>query len=500
MRDLLTLQRSRSLRDPSTRRSVDSASNGVNVDPNSDGDANHSLGGGLKAPLGRALLSTGAHAWAVPINCEARVRRVRVAAWLGQTVIGEAMLIRSSFPPLPFVSSHAPHIDHQRDLGIHGVAPLKTPAHPRHFHRHTGVELPRPSSVPGTEQRTRRDYGVGNVVTIDVPLSPNAVLPGSPSGGRHQGAAEGAGFPRCRRAAEAWAFAREDANRVAFAFKVGLAMLLVSLLVLVGEPLRLFGTNIIWSILTVAIMFEYTVGATLNRGFNRAVGSVIAEVVAIMVIRVALSSGSVAEPYIIGLGIFVVGAATSFMKQLPALAPYEHGFRVILFPYCLIIVSGYRMGNPIATALDRLYSIAIGGVLALLVNVLVFPAWAGEQLHRELVDSFVRVLGSDIDGTEEPNGCSLERACSYHESTLRRQQRRLRSWPSREVDELEGHDAAMGGVASRLRALESTAALSVATFASLLIECVARLDHLVDAVDELSKLAKFWEEAGGLSS
>lgn len=226
------------------------------------------------------------------------------------------------------------------------------------------------------------------------------------------------------------------------------------------------------------------------------------------------------------------------MKQLPALAPYEYGFRVILFPYCLIIVSGYRMGNPIATALDRLYSIAIGGVLALLVNVLVFPEWASEQLHRELVDSFVRVLGSDIDGTahsaesrlsllksvhssayrvqlsldlnsslltsttlqEEPNGCSLERACSYHESTLRRQQRRLRSWPSREVDELEGHDATTGGVASRLRALESTAALSVATFASLLIECVARLDHLVDAVDELSKLAKFWEEAGGLSS
>ncbi|XP_062181614.1 protein STICHEL-like 3 isoform X2 [Phragmites australis] len=44
MRDLLALQRSRSLRDPSTRRSVDSASN-------RDADADHSLRGGLKTLL-----------------------------------------------------------------------------------------------------------------------------------------------------------------------------------------------------------------------------------------------------------------------------------------------------------------------------------------------------------------------------------------------------------------------------------------------------------------
>ena len=98
--------------------------------------------------------------------------------------------------------------------------------------------------------------------------------------------------------------------------------------------------------------------------------------------------------HVMWLGFSVAGAVTSFVKQLPALAPYEYGFRVILFTYCLILVSVYRGGEPGAAGLDRLYAIAIGAVLALLVNVLIFPAWAGEQLHRELVASFAAVADS----------------------------------------------------------------------------------------------------------
>lgn len=59
---------------------------------------------------------------------------------------------------------------------------------------------------------------------------------------------------------DVWKFCKEDKNRVLFSFKVGLAVLLVSLLILFRAPYQVFGTNIIWSILTVAIMFEYTVG------------------------------------------------------------------------------------------------------------------------------------------------------------------------------------------------------------------------------------------------
>lgn len=176
------------------------------------------------------------------------------------------------------------------------------------------------------------------------------------------------------------------------------------------------------------------IGATLNRGFNRAVGSFIAGVFAVVVIQITLNSGDKAAPYIIGLSIFLVGmrinsilveddqmlhgtvlsqfefnhfmyvntcagAGTSFMKLWPSLVPYEYGFRVILFTYCLIIISSYRMGNPMKTAMDRLYSISIGAVVAVLVNVLIFPIWAGEQLHKELVSSFNTVADS-LEGAQ----------------------------------------------------------------------------------------------------
>ncbi|KAL3498934.1 hypothetical protein ACH5RR_041666 [Cinchona calisaya] len=488
---------------------------------------------------------------------------------------------------------------------------------------------------------------------------------------------------------EVWKFCKEDINRIIFALKVGLAVLLVSLLILIRSPYHVFGSSIIWSILTVAIMFEYTVGATFNRGFNRALGSLLAGVLAIVIAQIALSTGRVAQPIIIGISIFLIGTITSFMKLWPSLAAYEYGFRVILFTYCLIIVSGYRMGNPIRTSMDRLYSIAIGGIVAVLVNVLIFPIWAGEQLHQELVTNFksvadaleecvkkyleddgsnnpefsntvmdefpdepaykkcrstlnssakleslahsakwepphgkfshffypwseyvkvgavlrycayevmalhgvlhseiqapynlritfqkeiqdatteaaelVRYLGNDIrdmqrslktpllkkvhvsterlqraidmhsylltsiydqpsdnsskplqklsrtssndlsnqmsefgiklPDEQNPNSGSFPppHTESYHEA-MRKHSRRLYSWPSREVDAFEEEGGYSADFVPKMRALESTAQLSLATFTSLLIEFVARLDHLVEAVDDLSNLAKF---------
>jgi uncharacterized membrane protein YccC len=55
------------------------------------------------------------------------------------------------------------------------------------------------------------------------------------------------------------------------------------------------------------------------------------------------------------------------------------------------------MGNPTRTAMDRLYSIAIGAFIVVLVNVTICPIWAGEQLHKELVNNF-NSLADSLEG------------------------------------------------------------------------------------------------------
>eukprot|EP00252_Welwitschia_mirabilis_P013349 TRINITY_DN2940_c0_g1_i1.p1 TRINITY_DN2940_c0_g1~~TRINITY_DN2940_c0_g1_i1.p1 ORF type:complete len:499 (-),score=40.62 TRINITY_DN2940_c0_g1_i1:179-1585(-) len=182
-----------------------------------------------------------------------------------------------------------------------------------------------------------------------------------------------------------------DAGKLTFSFKVGFAVLLTSLLILVRLPSQVFGPNAVWAAITVVVVFEYTVGATLNRGFNRTLGSIAAGVLALLIAQLAVHAGQVVKPLVVGTSIFIVGTLTAFMKQHPAMKEYEYGFRVVSFTFCLIIASAYTSSNPVRTSLERLYAISIGGVVAMLVNVLIFPCWAGDELHNHLVSNFDRL-------------------------------------------------------------------------------------------------------------
>ncbi|KAH7443286.1 hypothetical protein KP509_02G028600 [Ceratopteris richardii] len=67
--------------------------------------------------------------------------------------------------------------------------------------------------------------------------------------------------------------------------------------------------------------------------------------------------------------------------------------------------------------------------------------------------------------------------------------KKLHSWPSRPIDDF---DFAKDSVfEQRVRVLESASALSLGTFATLLMEVALRLDYVVEAVEELGRLANF---------
>ncbi|MBA0678233.1 hypothetical protein Goari_019591, partial [Gossypium aridum] len=337
--------------------------------------------------------------------------------------------------------------------------------------------------------------------------------------------------------------------------------------------------------------------STFNRGFNRALGSLLAGILAIGVAQLVLRTGQFVEHIIVGISIFFIGSISSISSSTEKKCIYANVEQL-----CAGAITSFIMGNPIGTAMDRLYSIAIGGFVAVFVNVLVFPIWSGEQLLKGLVDNFNLLAAAleecvkkyledeGLDHQEFTKAMLLDefpdepayrkcqaishvefigqiqvleyvkvgavlRYCAYEVMALhgvlhseiqpanhvpvgdlrcskpgRRASQELgerhlqhekkpqsllvkegsqinrvtptchrhalvaphrpllHSWPSREVDAC-GFSTDI--VLPRMRALESTAALSLITFTSLLIEFVVRVDNLVEADDELSQIAKF---------
>lgn len=69
--------------------------------------------------------------------------------------------------------------------------------------------------------------------------------------------------------------------------------------------------------------------------------------------------------------------------------------------------------------------------------------------------------------------------------------KRAHSWPSRLKDNLDFAKKPL--LEQRVRVVESASALSVGTFATLLMEVALRLDYVVEEVCELSELARFAE-------
>ncbi|KAF2298040.1 hypothetical protein GH714_007572 [Hevea brasiliensis] len=145
----------------------------------------------------------------------------------------------------------------------------------------------------------------------------------------------------------------------------GTALTVVSLFYYLRPLYEGFGGNAMWAIMTVVVVFENTVGATIYKSLNRVSGTSLAGLLAFSVHWVASS-------------------AATFSRFIPSVKQnFDYGAMIFILTFSLVAVSGYRVEKLFELAHERLSTIIIGISSCFLVSMLICPIWAGQELFTE---------------------------------------------------------------------------------------------------------------------
>ncbi|XP_057819132.2 aluminum-activated malate transporter 12 [Cryptomeria japonica] len=205
----------------------------------------------------------------------------------------------------------------------------------------------------------------------------------------------------------------EDPRRIIHAMKVGLALSVVSLVCLWDPLFRGVGVgdNAIWAVMTVVVVLEFSAGATMSKGLNRGIGTVVAGSLAFLVCYLSEQVAQ-GEAVVVGSSLFIIGAASTYARFFPFIKiRFDYGVVIFLLTFSMITVSGYRVQNILRMAYERLTTILIGCGVCVVVSLLLFPIWAGEDLHN----STVRKLQGLMESLE---GCVDEYFSGRHEDKV----------------------------------------------------------------------------------
>ncbi|KAG6433127.1 hypothetical protein SASPL_104735 [Salvia splendens] len=192
--------------------------------------------------------------------------------------------------------------------------------------------------------------------------------------------------------------AKDDQRRLIHSLKVGLTVTLVSLLYYLQPLYDNLGASAMWAVMTVVVVFEFSVGGTIGKCLNRGLATLAAAALALGANHLAILSGGKNEAYVIGLFVFIQAVAMSFVRFFPKVkAKYDYGMVIFILTFSLVSISGLRMNEVIKLAQARLVTIVIGASTCLAVCILIYPVWAGEDLHK-YVGKNISQLGNFLEG------------------------------------------------------------------------------------------------------
>ncbi|MED6198282.1 hypothetical protein PIB30_064732 [Stylosanthes scabra] len=175
--------------------------------------------------------------------------------------------------------------------------------------------------------------------------------------------------------------------------KVGISLVLVSLLYLLDPLYEQVGENAMWAIMTVVVIFEFSAGATLGKGLNRGMGTIVGGGLGCIIAILAQKLGGVGSNYYIliaGISIFIFGAIATYFRMIASIKKrYEYGVMILILTFNLVLMSVVREEQQVwEIACDRLLTIVIGFIISISVSCFFFPLWSSDQFHHSTLSTF----------------------------------------------------------------------------------------------------------------
>ncbi|KAJ1384563.1 Aluminum-activated malate transporter [Sesbania bispinosa] len=307
---------------------------------------------------------------------------------------------------------------------------------------------------------------------------------------------------------------QDDPRRVIHSFKVGFALVLISILQHFRPSFYGFGDNIIWAVLTVVLVLEFSVGATLGKGLNRMLATALAGALGLVTHRLATLSGKKGKLVLSSIFVFVIAETVTFMRFSPWLkARYDYGLLIFILTFCLVSLDYNTDSELLEIAQERLLTIIIGSCLSIVICICICPVWVGKDLHNQIAANIQKVadflegrlfgkmgtvswptpyeLRSRIQ--ETCTNISLESGKALKEASLLVKNMAKSSTPNFYVTNAKNAAESLKSVL-RTNPWEEANHLEIipaATVASLLIDVVICIENICEAVEELASLANF---------